>query len=577
MAIADFPAPNPDASRGRANGRGIAVVGNAIFYSLADSSSVYQSDVTTHADLGIAFATPLAPGINSIASDGTTLWLVASQPANASLPADDRVYQYSTAGVLLQTLVLARPANSNLARDGIEVTPNGIVANRGGMPYDVYDFNGRLQQPAWITGAFRSTGIAFDGTSYIISDAVNGRLAIFDPAGKFLRAITLTGAAIPNGLVDLAVAQATLPSPTFTAASLGNAASYASGTIAPGEIVTIFGSHLGSPTLATPVLNTAGTVDSLLAGTRVLFDGVAAPMIFTSANQISAVVPYGVAGRNAVQVEVEFEGTRSAPVTVSVAPSTPGIFTLSGLGSGPGAILNEDSTINSSANAAKPGSIVVIYATGEGQTNPGGVDGRLAVAPLPAPLLPVSATIGNLPAIVIYAGAAPTLVSGVFQVNLRVPVDATAGNLPVCAASGQCTESAGSYPRGALTPHPCVEYRAEWILKIRPMSCLSRAQTAGLLFFVSTLFGADLPYVGKWRLNPAKSNLAGTTITYTQQGAQLSYREGDQSYEFRADGHDYVTPFGYSRGLETSRSTNGGNGSEAKQQSDPDRHPQVLC
>src|SRR5471032_1442260 len=81
----DFIAPNKDAQRGRANGRGIAVLANGdIYYTLADTPNVYKTN-SAGADLGIAFTTHLAvgtPGINSLAWDGTSFWMVASQPSN---------------------------------------------------------------------------------------------------------------------------------------------------------------------------------------------------------------------------------------------------------------------------------------------------------------------------------------------------------------------------------------------------------------------------------------------------------------------------------------------------------------
>src|SRR5262249_19199451 len=84
--------------------------------------------------------------------------------------------------------------------------------------------------------------------------------------------------------------------PAFTAASVVNSASGAAGPVAPGEILVIYGSNLG-PQLTTLVLDTDGRVASTLGGTQVLFDGVPAPMIYTSAGQVSCVTPYAVAGK----------------------------------------------------------------------------------------------------------------------------------------------------------------------------------------------------------------------------------------------------------------------------------------
>jgi uncharacterized protein (TIGR03437 family) len=85
--------------------------------------------------------------------------------------------------------------------------------------------------------------------------------------------------------------------------------------------------------------------------------------------------------------------------------------------------------VNSAAKPADKGSVVVIYATGEGQTDPGGADGQLANGPAyPKPVKSVQVNIGGLPAEVLYAGAAPTLVAGVMQINVRIPADAQAGD-----------------------------------------------------------------------------------------------------------------------------------------------------
>jgi uncharacterized protein (TIGR03437 family) len=114
-------------------------------------------------------------------------------------------------------------------------------------------------------------------------------------------------------------------------------------------------------------------------------------------------------------------------------------------GTGQGAILNQDGTINSAANPAAKGSVVTLFATGEGQTNPGGVDGKLApgVLPLPAPLLNVSVDIGSATLLPLYAGAAPTLVAGVFQVNVLIPANAPSGNAPVVLRVGTATSRPG--------------------------------------------------------------------------------------------------------------------------------------
>jgi uncharacterized protein (TIGR03437 family) len=142
-------------------------------------------------------------------------------------------------------------------------------------------------------------------------------------------------------------------------------------------------------------------------------------MIYTSQRQTSAVVPYGVAGRTTTEIAVEYEGRTSNRIALPVTPSAPGIFTLDSSGSGQGAVLNEDYTVNGPSKPARAGSVVVIYATGGGQTTPGAEDGKV-VTELATQVLTVSVRIGGVDAEVIYAGAAPGLVSGVLQVNAKV-------------------------------------------------------------------------------------------------------------------------------------------------------------
>ena len=134
--------------------------------------------------------------------------------------------------------------------------------------------------------------------------------------------------------------------PSFTAAGVVNAASYASGGISPGEILTLFGSRM-RPTTLTGLTITDGKVDSLLAETRVLFDGIAAPLVYVWDKQVSAVAPFEIAGKESTQVEVEYRGQRSTAVTIPVVPAKPGIFALDATGQGPGAILNQDFSGNS--------------------------------------------------------------------------------------------------------------------------------------------------------------------------------------------------------------------------------------
>ena len=214
-----------------------------------------------------------------------------------------------------------------------------------------------------------------------------------------------------------------------------NAASYVGGGVAPGEIVTLFGSAMGPAEIVARRITEEGKLATLLAGTRILFNGVAAPLVYVSANQSSAIVPFAIAGKSSVDVQVEYQGVRSDVETVPVLTSRPGIFSLDGSGEGQGAILNEDGSLNSPANPALRGSIVSLYATGGGEAAAGIEDGQILNSVLTRTTLPVAVffDLGNnefnvpsKPGEVLYAGGASGSVAGLLQVNVRVPANAVA-------------------------------------------------------------------------------------------------------------------------------------------------------
>ncbi len=214
----------------------------------------------------------------------------------------------------------------------------------------------------------------------------------------------------------------------LNAASFGYATGFA---VSPGEIVTIFGVNIGSGSLVPLALDASGKVATALGGTRVLVDGVAAPMIYSFASQVSAVIPYSVNGKSTVTLQVEYNGTKTNSIVMPVTTVTPSLFTLTASGRGQAAALNYESngtfTVNGASNKIARNGIAVFYATGEGITDHP-EDGRPAGAPYPKPLLPVRMTIGGIECQVEYYGAAPGMVAGVMQINVRVPANAPTGD-----------------------------------------------------------------------------------------------------------------------------------------------------
>jgi len=207
-----------------------------------------------------------------------------------------------------------------------------------------------------------------------------------------------------------------------------NGASFLPGPVSPGQIVSFFGYGLG-PDTAVLFQPQNGFLPAELAGTRVLFDGIPAPMILSYTGQINAIVPYSVDGAASTVVEIEYLGSKTQSLTLPVAEAVPAVFSQNASGRGAGAILNQDYSTNTPQNRAARNSIVQIFATGEGQTNPSGIDGKIAVSGgLPEPNLPVTVKIGGIDAAVHYAGAAPGLVAGVIQINAQVPGNVASGS-----------------------------------------------------------------------------------------------------------------------------------------------------
>jgi uncharacterized protein (TIGR03437 family) len=202
-------------------------------------------------------------------------------------------------------------------------------------------------------------------------------------------------------------------------ANVVNAASQSSAALVPGEIISIFGVGIGgAPTGFTR--DVKGNLPTAINGTEVLINGQPAPLLYVSASQINAIVPYEVGESGTAAVQVLSNGLPSATWEMPVAPAAAGIFTLDG-GTGQAAALNQDNSVNGAVNPAAVGTVIQIYGTGGGQTTPASVTGTFSGSSPATTALPVTAIIGNVEAPVTYSGSAPSAVAGLLQVNAIVP------------------------------------------------------------------------------------------------------------------------------------------------------------
>ena len=259
--------------------------------------------------------------------------------------------------------------------------------------------------PATVTVSVDASGLAVGdhrGTVFIAP--------VLDPADTAL---------IP---VRVAVAES---APVIGEGGIVNGASFSGeATVSPGSIASLFGMNLAAGTETASGL----PLPTMLAGTQVLVDDVPAPLFFVSPLQINFQVPFEATGSSVPMVVVS-NGVPGPEVMVQVEAAAPGIFTAVPGGSGPGAILNEDFSPNSAENPAAVGSVVQIFATGLGATDPPLATGQTGASAPPLNLtamVPV-VMIGGAPAEVLFSGMAPGFV-GLYQVNARVPAATPAGD-----------------------------------------------------------------------------------------------------------------------------------------------------
>jgi uncharacterized protein (TIGR03437 family) len=314
----------------------------------------------------------------------------------------------------------------NTTSTDLKTTPDAIrttLANPTSAFLYQVDAGGRLLFSTYLGGT--------NGYSFGISAALDklGNPIVFGitPATDFPVSADAYQRQFGGGTSDEFLARIELvapPDPFLELTAIQNAASFAGGAVAPGEIITIYPRNVGPSSLVTAALTADRRISTLIGATRVLFDDVPSPMVYTINGQVSLVVPYAVQGKTLTRVVVEYNGVKSRPFGVPVASAAPGIFTaLSGVGQA--AALNENGSFNTAANPAARGSILVFFLTGEGQTAPAGVDGRLneftRLEDFPSPVLKPVVTIGGQPAEILFSAGAPNYLAGLMQFNVRIP------------------------------------------------------------------------------------------------------------------------------------------------------------
>jgi uncharacterized protein (TIGR03437 family) len=296
------------------------------------------------------------------------------------------------------------------------------------------DDAGNLNVTGWDSyvtpsGTFPVTNGALPiGFTYLTQLSADGRSLIYStllPYGSAGNSVALSMSRTPAVIGDAGVltifgsgdpAQPTV----FSLANI--AGPYVDGQVAPGEIVSLYGTNLGPDKAVGLALDPSGFIATQLAGVQVKFDGVPAPIIMSQRNQVNIQVPYEIAGRGVTVMQVISTAGTSQMFPLQAVPLEPDILTVDSVYA---AAINQDGSINTDVNPAPQGSVISLFAIGTGLWNGDLKTGQVSSTSLLAPILPVKVFIGSSSgpeAEVLYAGSAPTLTDGVLQLNILLPI-----------------------------------------------------------------------------------------------------------------------------------------------------------
>jgi uncharacterized protein (TIGR03437 family) len=276
--------------------------------------------------------------------------------------------------------------------------------------------------------------LAPDGSSVLfselLSNGVAGQDLALNPDGSLLAVGTSA-----NGWVDASTGFVLrLPRGATSGVSIlsvaDSAVNEATGTVAPGEFLSIYGTGLGSATAV---------------GTQVSIDGILAPILYASASQINVLAPYEIQAGKQVNIQITTDAGSAQTGPLQVVPVQPGMFV----------VLNADGSVNSASHPAAPESVITIFVSGAGALSQAVPDGTIAGSPAPVPALPVLVDISyTLPSTLVpilgeepvspdYAGGVPGTVIDMLRVAVKLPaILDTAWGASVAVQVGDATSAA---------------------------------------------------------------------------------------------------------------------------------------
>jgi uncharacterized protein (TIGR03437 family) len=346
-----------------------------------------------------------------------------------------------TPGAVVAADLVVENTNPMLNIRGSSAAPAGI-SEPGGLIAEVQPggtFDIEIYGEGLGSSEINESAISFLGAGLEVVEGSLKKTPGFGSSYPLLSFRVVVAPATPAGLVTTMVRTSSevalltggiavadpLPAPLFSSGSVTNAASFLSGPVAPGEIVSIFGSNLGPDQGVSGGLDQSGHVVSLLGGVTVTFNGLPAPLFFSSTGQLNVQVPLELAGAASAQLVIQRGQAVSTPTLVPLRTARPGLFTMPATSAA--VVVNQDGSLNSATSPAPRGSFITLFGTGQGQIDPALATGELAGATqLSRVVAPVSVTIGGKSSTVAFAGMAPGF-AGLLQVNAVVPAGSSSG------------------------------------------------------------------------------------------------------------------------------------------------------
>jgi uncharacterized protein (TIGR03437 family) len=360
----------------------------------------YSNPTISYSNAGLqAVLTVSSSGVISGTVSGPGVYTVAEVVTDAADETAPIVFSIDVSGGTISDSTTTLPT----ATAGVPYTQALATNISGGVPPYTYSAASATGQ----TVAVSSTGTLT--ATFTLAGVQTVTLAVTDSTGTSQK-ITLTIPVLPSiGAITNAASPLIL------------------GSVAPGEIVTIYGSGLGPAAGASLVVDADGLITESVQGTQVFFGFNPAPIYYTGAGQINAIVPFEVVPGQSTSITVTSNGQTSAATTLPVVEAAPAIFLLNTPTTNQAAVLDQNLSVNSVNNPVARGNVAVIYATGGGQLLFVPVDGTIPNFPgFLDTISGVTVTIGGQPATILYAGLAP-YIAGMIQINAVVPPSVNPG------------------------------------------------------------------------------------------------------------------------------------------------------